>query len=367
MVRLFFRRINQLLVIGTLFLYATALVSPALFWPAGLLTFLIPVAIVANIVFLLFWWRYWKAPADRTRKAARRRHTAIYSAAVLLIGFPFLRSTFSVSWPSPESDFSVLSYNVRVFNNYTTLHRDEKECDEMIQSVADHPADIKCFQEFYHKPGSKLYNTKERIARKGQYEYYFHPLHRDRAGAQFGLAIFSKWPIVNKGKIELTSKRQGNRGIFADVVVNGKDTVRIMNVHLESMAIRYHDPEAFQKESLIRKLRRGLIARSVQIEQVADAVRQSPYPVVLCADLNEMPYSYAYFRLKKLLYNAFEDAGNGFGFTFQGGPLFFLRIDHQFYSKGLSISSFQTQRQYAQSDHFPIVGKYRVVGGAHRR
>jgi endonuclease/exonuclease/phosphatase family metal-dependent hydrolase len=79
----------------------------------------------------------------------------------------------------------------------------------------------------------------------------------------------------------------------------------------------------------------------------------SPYEVVLMGDLNELPYSNAYFRLSEALQNAFELAGRGFGFTFNR-ILFFLRIDHIFSTPALKPIQFKTHAEVDYSDHYPI-------------
>jgi endonuclease/exonuclease/phosphatase family metal-dependent hydrolase len=79
----------------------------------------------------------------------------------------------------------------------------------------------------------------------------------------------------------------------------------------------------------------------------------SPYEVVLMGDLNELPYSNAYFRLSEALQNAFELAGRGFGFTFMR-ILFFLRIDHIFSTPALKPIQFKTHAEVDYSDHYPI-------------
>jgi endonuclease/exonuclease/phosphatase family metal-dependent hydrolase len=87
---------------------------------------------------------------------------------------------------------------------------------------------------------------------------------------------------------------------------------------------------------------------------------ESNNPVILCGDLNDIPYSYAYHEINSDLNNSFVQAGRGFGFTFNG-KMFFLRIDHQFFNKDFKINSFTTHREMKLSDHFPVTGKYSLI------
>lgn len=183
---------------------------------------------------------------------------------------------------------------------------------------------------------------------------------RDRAGAEFGIAIYSKLPIINTGEIRSESDEFLN-SIFADVL-SGEDTIRIYNTHLESMSINVEnvvntDRLAQSYKDTGYRLRSGFMSRSRQIEGLTKNIERCKYKVILCGDLNELPYSYPYFSLRGLLYNAFEKAGNGFGFTYNG-KLFFLRIDNQFYSKDITIHNFMTHRNIDYSDHFPLIASY---------
>ena len=105
------------------------------------------------------------------------------------------------------------------------------------------------------------------------------------------------------------------------------------------------------------RLRKGFVSRAIQIKGLVNNIKECKYKIILCGDLNELPYSYPYFSLRGQLHNAFEKAGNGFGFTYNG-KLFFLRIDNQFFSKNLEINNFMTHRNIDYSDHFPLTASY---------
>src|SRR5690606_25860510 len=92
---------------------------------------------------------------------------------------------------------------------------------------------------FYNEPGHKIYDSVAKIWKgNGQYAFVSKSLV-NRAGGQFGLAIFSKYPIVNKGSIKFGALTQ-NHGMFADLKM-GEDTVRVYNFHLQSMSIEEKD------------------------------------------------------------------------------------------------------------------------------
>src|SRR5690606_8591648 len=92
--------------------------------------------------------------------------------------------------------------------------------------------------------------------------------------------------------------------------------------------------------------------------QLIDHIKKCPYRFIVVCDFNEMIYGNNYFKFKKVARNAFEAGGSGFGFTYNGW-LFFLRIDHQFFSPGLEGINFEVIDKIRSSDHLPVKGYYR--------
>jgi endonuclease/exonuclease/phosphatase (EEP) superfamily protein YafD len=345
--------VHVLLSMYTLVAYVSVYVSPATFWPAGFVALSLPVVIIIHLIFFLYW-------------LLNARIKALLPLAVILIGFPLYQRTLALHFEKPviaaDSTFKVLSFNARMFN----LYKDKKSLrsNEVISWVADNDADIKCIQEFYNLSGSKIFSTIQKIAKKGNYQFYMEPLQKRNGskGGFLGVTIFSKFPIVNKG--EVVFEKASYKGIYVDVRVK-KDTIRIFNVHLHSMSIPAdslfeNENYAAIKETYLdvfKRLKTGFVKRSFQIAELEKHIKASPHKVIVCGDFNDIPYSYTYQKMRGLLNNSFEDAGRGFGFTYNG-KLFFLRIDNQFYDKRLSVLDFYTHRTVPYSDHFPISAIY---------
>lgn len=286
----------------------------------------------------------------------------LYSTITMLIGYKFILSTVALNFDTGGAhDFSVLTYNSRVFNVYDHLNEDYERSKQMINWIKHEESDIKCFQEFYNKSASKVFNTSKQLQQNGKYYSFVEPKLSSK-GQEFGVAIFSKFPIVNKGRIEFKTKSR-NDAIYADVLLK-KDTIRIINVHLQSMSIAEN---VFEEKwdlktnlrTLGRKLKNGFIARAQQLAAIEKYITNCPHRVVLCGDLNDPPYSYTYFKLQSMLQSAFEHAANGFGFSYNG-KLFFLRIDNQFYGNGLKPTNHFTLRDIDYSDHFPVKAFYAI-------
>jgi len=290
---------------------------------------------------------------------------------VLLIGHHHFQSIVAYGFLKERElpnhlSFSVLSYNVRVFNAYKHL-QDEKpgSTHKMIDWIINNPAEIKCFQEFHHLEKSDSLNTMYHLAKKQGYDYKIMPWNNlSKKEGYFGLVILSKFPIVESGGFPLEEHHE-SRGLYADIKI-GNDTVRIINVHLQSIFL--DDAEVVKVEAssrqmgrkfknLAHKIRLANISRAGQVKFLEDFISQSQYPIILTGDFNDFPWSYTYRQMKKTFYNAFEQAGQGFGISYNG-KIPFLRIDNQFYSPQISILDFKTWNKIPYSDHYPIEGRY---------
>ncbi len=339
--------LNILLVLISLLIYASVLVPPDKFWPAGFIAYTIPAVVIINFIVLI--WRFKNLRTD-----------AIYPLIVLILGFGFINDTINFNNSSSNGNIKILNFNAKVFNLYNEQGKDTISVGKMINWIKMQDADVLCFQEFYNDQTSLHFNTLNKISRIDVYDYFHRPTYVNRIGAEFGLVIFSKFPIINNGILSFREPSQNNV-IFTDLLVD-QDTIRIYNMHLHSMHINEKDvinSEDIQAgfTDLAARLKNGFIQRAEQIRILKKHINHQKKPVLVCGDLNDIPYSYAYQELKKNLNNSFVEAGNGFGFTFNG-KLFFIRIDHQFHSDHFNIHTFQVSQDVTYSDHFPVIATY---------
>ena len=181
----------------------------------------------------------------------------------------------------------------------------------------------------------------------------------------WGIATFSKYPIVNKGKLEFTGSVFNNSCIFTDIKIND-DTVRVYNIHLQSINFLkrdYHfmdsvivkdkNQEIKGSKRILKLLKKAYIKRATQTDMVAEHIKNSPYPVIVCGDFNDPPSSYAYHLLSRNLKDAFRESGSGFGQTYIGGSVPSFRIDYIFHDPKFKAYEFNTiHKRY--SDHRPI-------------
>ncbi len=350
-------RINITFFILSLISLASVYVSPEDVWIVGFISFAIPPLLLINLFYCLYWLR---------KKEYKR---ILWSLSILIVGWSQINRTISLDFgdESPNKTLGVLSGNVRVFNVYKHLRTSDPESSKkLINWLKGNENDILCLQEYYNEPGHGVYNTSKKLKESFPYQF-IQPVVVNRIGAQFGVAIFSKHKILNTGTIPFKDKSK-NQAAFADVAWNNQ-TIRIYNVHLESMHIPANtlfdgkngkDELKAKGKDTFRRLKQGFITRAKQIAVVTKHIEQCPYPLIVCGDLNDLPYSYSYQQLRSILYNSFEHKGFGIGTTYNG-KLPFLRIDNQFFSDKLKINQFEVHSDVDYSDHFPISAEYELA------
>ncbi|MCI1188250.1 endonuclease/exonuclease/phosphatase family protein [Hymenobacter sp. DH14] len=267
---------------------------------------------------------------------------------------------------------SLLSANVRIFNVYSELREPgDASSKNFIRWLASSPADVLCLQEYYNEPGGsaengQVFRSEAALGRGSGRHAFVSPSLTNRVGAEFGLAIFSRYPIVRRGTIPFGKLTQ-NHAMWADLA-RAHDTIRVFNVHFQSMSMAESDIATATESraglrqkapNLLRRFRNGAVARGNQVDTVLARVRRSPYPVLLAGDFNDLPYSYTYDQLADHLQNAWATAGLGIGATYHG-QLPFLRIDQQFASKQWQVLGCRVHQEIKWSDHYPIEGLYRL-------
>jgi len=319
--------------------------------------------------------------------ALRRRRVALLPLAALLLAWPQVQRGLPLHWagrrglaaigapPAPRS-LRLLSANVRIFNVYAHLRKaDPAAPAKFISWLAASPADVLCLQEFYQEPAGArtrdgdLFRVGEKLGEDIGRQAFVSKSLTNSAGAQFGIAIFSRLPIVGRGEIAFGRLSQ-NHAMWVDVAGPGTgDTVRVFNVHLQSMSIDENDivTAGSSKTGLRRKGRgllgrfvRGATARAWQADTLVAHIGRSPYPVLLAGDCNDLPYSYSYNRLAGPLQNAWASVGWGPGNTYHGRLPPLLRIDQQFAGPRWRVLACQVHTEIPYSDHFPVEAVYQL-------
>jgi endonuclease/exonuclease/phosphatase family metal-dependent hydrolase len=347
--------LNHIAAIALLISYLAPYISPENFWFIAFFGLAYPVLFIINIGFVIYWTLLFKK-------------TAFYSLIILISGWSQIRSYAQINpIPAPvhsKNGFKIMSYNVKLFDLYNWSHNIETR-GKMFDLIKSESPDIMCIQEFYTNDGKDELNNLDTLS-KFQKAKFVHVEYTTtlRKTDHWGIAIFSKYPILKNGKLNFETKGN-NTCIYSDILING-DTVRVYNVHLQSIKFGYKDyqfvddlmnnkeTEELQKsKNILKRLKLGYIKRAKQTELVANHISNSPYPVVICGDFNDTPASYTYHTLSKSLNDAFVESGKGFGRSYVGKfPSF--RIDYILHGNEYKASGFRTIRKEL-SDHFPVV------------
>ena len=345
--------INLFFVFLLLLSYLSTHTSPQFLWALSFFGLAYPVFLVINLGFLIYW-------------AARRKLLFLYSLIAILSGWNHLSNTIQIRFSgkppaNPVNTFTFLSYNVRLFNLYKWID-DPSVKNSIYEFLLSEDPDVLCIQEYFYSQDDMYNNTRNFRRLHDRYNHIAYSSTNNK-DFNFGIATFSKYPIVNTGNIQFVNS--SNISIYTDIAIND-DTVRVFNNHLQSVQFTQENInflDSLGKYDNIRKikgfrdigsrLRTAFIRRSRQVEIIVRHIEESPHPVIITGDFNDTPVSYTYRRLRRRVLNdAFVSSGRGAGTTYIT-KIPFLRIDYILYSPELESFYFETP-EIVLSDHYPL-------------
>ncbi len=348
--------INYAFILLLCFSYLAPYISPRIFWPLAFFGISYPVFLIINCLFVLYW-------------LLRRRIRFLYSLLAIVIGYNTLFAYVQVRFSkTPERavhakhKLKIMSFNTKLFDLYNWSHNMETR-SKIFDLLKSESSDIICMQEFYNSDKGHFRNLDTLV--KLQRAKYSHTEYMVtlRGTDHWGMATFSSYPIVNRGMIDFNT-RGNNSCIYTDIQI-GTDTIRVYNVHLQSMHFSDNDYKFMESildvkdlnelegsKSILRRMKWAFLRRAGQVEIINEHLRNCRYPVIICGDFNDTPNSYSYHTLSKGLKDAFLESGSGFGQTYYGKfPSF--RIDYILHSPSIFSWDYRTIHTDL-SDHFPI-------------
>jgi endonuclease/exonuclease/phosphatase family metal-dependent hydrolase len=329
-------------------------------WLFAFIGLIYPFVLILNIIFILFW-------------IAFRKWYFVFSLICILLGWNSMKRFFQVQTKhhdsvAKENTLTLLTYNVRLFNYYQ-WDKDTATWQKIIDYIHSENPDIVCFQEFITLPGT--HHDLDHLKKKMAPLSYSHVYYTDRVikRINFGIATFSRYPIIHKDFIKF--KESLNGSMYSDIIFRG-DTIRIYNCHLQSIRLRkdyndlvdslifnYSEKQLDELKDVTTRMKQAYIQRADQVDQLAKHTSTSPYPFIICGDFNDTPVSYTYNKLSKNLKDAFIEAGSGVGNTYRGN-LPYVRIDYVFYSPAFTAHHYHTERNKL-SDHYPVITSFTLA------
>lgn len=285
---------------------------------------------------------------------------SIQSIAIFL-GFHTPRA---FNYEKEKGTIRIMSWNVARFvelkkNN----NKGSQTREKMFELIKKQNADVICLQEFHTSVHPDYYDNITAVKELG-YPYFFFSYDLDGDQHYYSSIIFSKYPIIDSGIIRYPRPTLPEALIHADIKVGG-DTLRVYTTHLQSLQFGKNDYEKLRQirsggdsillksRNVLSKIKKGFIYRSIQADVIREVLGDSPHPVLVCADLNDIPNSYTYTTVKGSMQDAFLKKGFGIGRTFSGlSPT--LRIDYIFADRNFGVQQFnRVLKRY--SDHYPIL------------
>lgn len=325
-----------------------------------------PYFFIANIAFVVAWlffdYRY-----------------CLISIVCLLINvgtvdkhFQFRGAEIPENCPNPVK---IMSYNVNLFGLYkdSDMARRRSDLKEIITYLREVNPDIACFQEFFWDRSETLnFHTKDQISNlmnidETSEHMYLYFTDTSQNKYYFGLAVFSKYKIVNTGPV--VDDGSSNAIVYVDIKFRD-DTVRVYNAHLTSIHMSATDyaiskqlttnagqDPMFEKNAkkLYRKVSDAAVLRQHQADSLRAHIDSCHYPVIVCGDFNDTPAGYCYNKVARKLEDTFRKSGKGRCATYHGNSMPNYRIDYILHSPCYLSYGHTVDKNIGVSDHYPAI------------
>ena len=329
--------LNIVLAVVTFVAYTLPFLAPKDFPFLSVLTLGLPVFLFLNFFFFVYW-------------LLQLKRYVLLSGFVLLLGITFVNRFYKFSEtniPAENTDFKLMSYNVRLFNLYEWLPNTDVP-EQISKFIVEEQPDILCLQEF---------SPNELVSKSFNFKYNFTKLYGGKN--KYGQAIYSNYKIIDEGEIEFPNS--SNNVIFADIV-KGKDTMRVYSMHLQSIKISTDIHEKIDEEKskfIFKRLSEAFTVQQQQAELIKKHFEDCKFSKIICGDLNNSAFSYVYRTIKGDMKDAFEQAGTGFGksYNYKYYP---ARIDYVFVEENIEVKEFKSIETFQQSDHFPQITRLKI-------
>jgi len=329
------RGLNLLLICLTFICYLSPFVDPSSFWLFSFFGMAYPWLLLFNMLFVLFW-------------IFSRKWYFLFSVGCIILGWNHFQSFVGLNTPLPKSENEVTIMTMNCMSYYNLEGKTKERFDKTLINFSP---DIIILQET---------SSRVKPIDKKHYPHFYKAKNKT-------LAIYSKYPILNKGNIDLGNTTNGCT--YAEIKIN-EHQIRVYNVHLQSNRVT-NDASKLKKEgdlqkketwvsikSMLGKVKRAGAIRSEQAQKIISHIKESKNPVVVCGDFNDTPLSYTYQLFSNILKDGFKERAAGIGTTY-GGSIPVLRIDYIWTDPKFQVNSHKIIRENF-SDHYPVISRIQL-------
>jgi len=332
-------------------------------------------AVAANVFFLIFWL------------FTQRKKFSLIPLAALLCCFSVTKASFGINLlgatvKAEDQALKVMTWNVHLFDlGEWTKNKQSK--NKIIEFISEQAPDILCLQEYY-VDADNINEPYVELLRGLGYSYYEFSIEDDypkrninieaKPGdiIKVGHAVFSKFPLSKMHRYALDTKRDYYNLMGVDVDLGEQKKIRLYVTHLQSVTLS-NEEVAFAEEKtaklptkvesktkgILTKLILASSKRAQQANIIDSITDKATLPTIICGDMNDMPGSYVYRKVKGELSDAFVDKGFGFGRTYRNiFPT--LRIDYIFYDSKFFNCKGYSSPDVALSDHNPVLASFSI-------
>ncbi len=347
--------------------------NPVAYWYIAFLGFAFPFFLFIVLIFLGVWLFF-------------KSKWSLLNVFLLIFAFKNIQTVFAFhpfakkfNSEKKATAVRIMQWNTMSFGENLPNRVEGSEIrEEMIDYIKENDPDILCFQEFYDSDLQQYNNNIKLFTNNLGYPNYINTkdfarylkndsIYANRPIGFTGISILTKLPMVDSGRIAFSKTDESNKEsiCFIDVIKN-KDTIRIFSTHLKSVGlskkeynevykIKEGNEEGVQASiNVFDKIKNAYSYRKAQADLLKLKIDESPYPVIVTGDFNDISNSYTYATVKgKHLQDVFLRKGFGIGRTFNAiSPT--LRID--FILADDKFNVLQVKKENIKlSDHYPII------------
>ncbi len=322
---------NILAAIAIVFSYISPYVPPSATWIFAAFGLGYPFLLITNVLFVFYWLIF-------------KPKNALLSLLFICLGYNALVKAVGINQVQENPiGFSIMTFNIG--KTRVEFHR-KKTRDKKVSA----------FKKFIQKEQPDIICIQERLLNHFKYYDQIFEGYNLYPSEEVGTAIYSKFPVIKSGNIPFNTF--SHNASWVDVEIK-KKKYRVYCMHLSSNRVSNILDDVSEiwddSKSTFRSYHKHAIARADQLEKVMAHAAQSPHPVILNGDFNDVPQSYVYRTIAKEYKDAFIECGRGFAQTYNS-RFIGLRIDFTFVSNELDVVGHDIVESDI-SDHYPVVTK----------